>query len=106
MADQIQNKHDAAVLKPRRWKSCRARIYPTIPQRRRRIAEQAAPQELNLGDHETRQAMGVIKELVRRMAAMPGQRTHHPGVERFRHAGGAQRAIRPKSWIARSAPTC
>jgi hypothetical protein len=41
----------------------------------RQMAQQAAQQELNLGDHETRLAMGVIKELVRRMAAMPGQRS-------------------------------
>src|ERR1035437_10140041 len=40
-----------------------------------KMAEAAASQELNLGDHETRLAMGVIKELVRRMAAMPGQRS-------------------------------
>ena len=39
------------------------------------MAQQAAQQELNLGDHETRLAMGVIKELIRRMAAMPGQRS-------------------------------
>src|SRR5674476_1248075 len=41
----------------------------------RQMAQQAAQQELNLGDHETRLAMGMIKELVRRMAAMPGQRS-------------------------------
>src|ERR1019366_4206844 len=39
------------------------------------IARQAASQELPLGDHETRLAMGVIRDLVRRMAAMPGQRS-------------------------------
>ena len=39
------------------------------------MAQQAAQQEMNLGDHETRLAMGVIKELIRRMAAMPGQRS-------------------------------
>jgi hypothetical protein len=39
------------------------------------MAQQAASQELPLGDHETRLAMGVIRELVRRMAAMPGQRS-------------------------------
>jgi hypothetical protein len=39
------------------------------------IAEQAARTELPLGDHETRIAMGVIRDVVRRMAAMPGQRS-------------------------------
>ena len=74
MADQIQNKHDATVLDAatRDVMSC-ANIddMPTA----QKMAEGAASQELNLGDHETRLAMGVIKELVRRMAAMPGQRS-------------------------------
>jgi hypothetical protein len=39
------------------------------------VAEQAARQELPLGDHETRLALGAIRDLVRRMAAMPGQRS-------------------------------
>ena len=39
------------------------------------MAHSAARQELGLGDHETRLAMGVIRDIVRRMAAMPGQRT-------------------------------
>lgn len=74
MADQIQNKHDGTVLDAatRDVMSC-ASIddMPTA----QKMAEAAASQELNLGDHETRLAMGVIKELVRRMAAMPGQRS-------------------------------
>src|ERR1035437_632121 len=52
--------------------SCASITYTPTAQK---MAEAAASQELNLGDHETRLAMGVIKELVRRMAAMPGQRS-------------------------------
>src|ERR1035437_7045053 len=52
--------------------SCASITYTPTAQK---MAEAAASQELNLGDHETRLAMGVIRERVRRMAAMPGQRS-------------------------------
>jgi len=74
MADLIVNKNDPTVLDAaaRDVMSCASITdMPTA----RQMAQQAAQQELNLGDHETRLAMGVIKELVRRMAAMPGQRS-------------------------------
>ena len=76
MADLIENKHDATVLDAATLDvmSC-ASLDPTQYAIAQQMAQQAAQQELNLGDHETRLAMGVIKELVRRMAAMPGQRT-------------------------------
>jgi hypothetical protein len=38
-------------------------------------AQQAARHELTLGDQETRLALILLKDLVRRMAAMPGQRS-------------------------------
>src|SRR5450759_2261167 len=76
MADMIQNKHDPTVLDAaaRDVMTCQS-LDPSQYAMAQRQAEQAAQQELNLGDHETRLAMGVIKELVRRMAAMPGQRS-------------------------------
>jgi hypothetical protein len=39
------------------------------------MADTSARQEIEMGDHETRLALGVIRDIVRRMAAMPGQRT-------------------------------
>lgn len=74
MADQIQNKHDATVLDAATRDVMACANIEDMPTAQK-MAEGAASQELNLGDHETRLAMGVIKELVRRMAAMPGQRS-------------------------------
>ena len=77
MADQIQNKHDPTVLDAATLDvmSCMSLDPMTQYAQAQQMAQQAAQQELNLGDHETRLAMGVIKDLVRRMAAMPGQRS-------------------------------
>jgi len=75
MADKMQNKNDAMVINAATLEVQQCQNLQDDPTTARRIAMQAAAQELNLGDHETRQAMGVIKELVRRMAAMPGQRS-------------------------------
>ena len=76
MADQIQNKHDTTVLAAATLDvmSCQ-NLDPSQYAQAQQVAQQAAQQELNLGDHETRLAMGVIKDLIRRMAAMPGQRS-------------------------------
>src|SRR5215471_9101539 len=59
MADLIQNKHDATVLDAatRDVMSCQS-MDPTQYQMAQQIAQQAAQQELILGDHETRLAMG------------------------------------------------
>ncbi len=75
MADKMQNKHDTVVINAATLEVQQCQNLQDDPATAQRIALQAAAQELNLGDHETRQAMGVIKELVRRMAAMPGQRS-------------------------------
>ena len=76
MADLIVNRNDSVVLDAaaRDVMSCQS-LDPTQYQTAVQIAQQAARQELTLGDSETRLAMGVIRELVRRMAAMPGQRS-------------------------------
>jgi VWFA-related protein len=76
MADQIINKNDAIVLDGATRDVITCMSWP--PERYKEaedIARHAAQSELPLGDQETRIAMGVIKELVRRMAAMPGQRS-------------------------------
>src|ERR1035441_9749330 len=76
MADQIVNKNDSIVLDAatRDVMTCMS-LDPKQYQMAQQIAQQAAQSELPQGDHETRIAMGVIKELVRRVAAMPGQRS-------------------------------
>jgi VWFA-related protein len=74
MADLIVNKNDPTVLAAAAYDALECLSLPTM-QVAQQIAEQAARTELPLGDHETRIAMGVIRELVRRMAAMPGQRS-------------------------------
>ncbi len=86
----IQNKHDPTVLEAATLDvmSCMS-LDPTQIQQAQQIAKQAAQQELTLGDHETRLAMGVIRDLVRRMAAMPGQRSIILVSNGFRDAVGA-----------------
>jgi VWFA-related protein len=74
MADQIVNKNNSIVLDAATRDAQACLSLPTM-QAAQSIAQQAAQSELPQGDHETRLAMGVIKELVRRMAAMPGQRS-------------------------------
>ena len=74
MADMIVNKNDPQVLNAATLdvRSC-AMIDDTATAQR--MAQAAASQELNLGDHETRVTLSVLKDTVRRMAAMPGQRS-------------------------------
>jgi VWFA-related protein len=76
MADAIQNRHDPMVTQAavQDTMSCAA-LTPDQIQVAQQMVDGASRQEINLGDHETRLALGVIRELIRRMAAMPGQRT-------------------------------
>ena len=74
MADQIVNKNNDIVLDAAARDAFVCLGLPNL-QMAQQIAQQAAQTELPLGDHETRLAMGVIRDLVRRMAAMPGQRS-------------------------------
>src|SRR5664280_3725101 len=74
MADLIVNKNDPITLNAAAMDAMACANLQDMASARQ-MAQQAAQQELNLGDHETRLAMGMIKELVRRMAAMPGQRS-------------------------------
>jgi hypothetical protein len=76
IADQMENKHDQIVTDSviQDTMACQS-MTPDMIQQATSIARAAARTELSQGDHETRLAMGVISGLVRRMAAMPGQRT-------------------------------
>jgi VWFA-related protein len=76
MADQIFNKHNAQVLEAVTQDILQCQNLPPdqhdIAQRQ---AENTASQEFRQGDAETRLALGVIRQLIRRMAAMPGRRS-------------------------------
>src|SRR5450755_1863807 len=74
MADQIVNRNNPTVLDAAARDAQVCLNLPTL-EMATTIAQDAARQELPLGEHETRLAMGVIRDLVRRMAAMPGQRS-------------------------------
>jgi VWFA-related protein len=76
MADMIFNKHDAQVLEAvtQDILACRS-LNPDQYEMAKREAESMASQETNLGLAETRLALGVIRQLIRRMAAMPGRRS-------------------------------
>jgi len=75
-ADLIVNKHDLQALQTgiNDYINC-----ANLPQQMWNTAgpfvEGKADQVLNVGEHESRLAIGVLRDLVRRMAAMPGQRT-------------------------------
>jgi VWFA-related protein len=74
MADMIQNKHDPQVLLAATLDVRNCAMIDDMPTAQR-MAEAAASQEMNLGDHETRVTLSVLKDVIRRMAAMPGQRS-------------------------------
>ena len=80
MADLIQNKHDTLTTQAAQQDTINcANLDPSnmaqAMQQALQIVQNAAQRELNLGDHETRLALSVLKDTVRRMTAMPGQRT-------------------------------
>ena len=76
-ADQIQNKHDITALE--------AAVQDTLtcahldPKYQHNMAESmarsAASRTLELGDQDVRVTLGFIKELIRKISALPGQRT-------------------------------
>lgn len=76
IADQIVNKHDPNTLEAvvQDVMACNNMTPDQRPQAQT-MADTSARQEIGMGDHETRLALGVIRDIVRRMAAMPGQRT-------------------------------
>jgi VWFA-related protein len=74
IADQIINRNDPTMLGAVA-RDAYACANLNDMQMATQMAQQTAQRELPLGDHDTRLAMGVIRDLVRRMAAMPGQRS-------------------------------
>jgi VWFA-related protein len=86
LADQIANKNDnqALTVAAQDAIDCGAAPPPVdnsasaIQQalaNAQNVAMNAARQKLNVGDHETRLSLGTLKDVVRRISAMPGQRS-------------------------------
>jgi VWFA-related protein len=79
MADLIANHNDTMALSAAAQETMAClNLDPTDPaslQTATRMAEGAARQEVGNGSHETRISLIVMKEVIHRMAAMPGQRT-------------------------------
>jgi len=77
IADQIANKRDDQALQVVTQDAlhCAFADDQRMLSAAQALAQQAAMQELSLGDAETRLALGTIKDVVRRMSAVPGQRT-------------------------------
>jgi len=76
MADQIFNKRNAQVLEAvtQDILACRS-LDATQYDMAQKEAQSMSSQEVNLGLAETRLSLGVIRQLIRRMAAMPGRRS-------------------------------
>ena len=79
MADMIANKNDQTALNAAAQEALVCmNLDPSDPssiQTATRMADAAARRETANGDHETRVSLIVMKEVIHRMAAMPGQRT-------------------------------
>jgi VWFA-related protein len=76
ISDRIFNKHDAQVLEAvtQDILACR-NLTPDQHDIAQKEAESIASQTVHLGDQETRVTLSVIRQLIRRMAAMPGRRS-------------------------------
>ena len=74
MADMIVNKHDEQAL---RVAAQDALDCGNLPDARSALTEarSAAQRALDLGNHETQLSLGAVKDVVRRIAVMPGQRS-------------------------------
>jgi VWFA-related protein len=76
-ADLIQNRHDSAALEAATEEvSTCAHLDPkTMHQEAERMAMLAASRALAIGEQDARGTLGVVKEYVRRMSTLRGQRT-------------------------------
>jgi len=85
MADEIVNKNDpqALAISAQDTLDCEFAGVPVqnaaqqanLAAQAQAIAYSTARQELSLGDHESRLSLGVLKDVVRRLSIVPGQRS-------------------------------
>lgn len=103
MADAIQSHDDAAALDAATTETmiCMS-LRPEERQTAQQMARSAASRAWNVGESETRLNLTVLKELVRRLSTMPGQRTlvlvspgfYIPNDERSDESDILERALR------------
>ncbi len=76
MADLIQNKHDQQALETATQDAldCAYADNPQMYNQAKTMAQTAAIEELNRRDDETRLALDQLNNVIRRMAALPGER--------------------------------
>ena len=76
MADLIQNKHDQQALETATQDAldCAYADNPQMYNQANTMAQTAAIEELNRRDDETRLALDQLNNVIRRMAALPGER--------------------------------
>jgi VWFA-related protein len=76
MADAIQNRNDPQALAAAEADigSC-ASLPPTTPSQIEQMVRGVAARALSQGDYETQLALNVIRAVIRRAAAMPGERS-------------------------------
>jgi VWFA-related protein len=78
-ADLIQNKHDPQALQSAAMDAFACMNLDPAQRSSLQVAQQAAnmaaSREMMNGDHETRLSLSVVKEVVRRISAMPGLRS-------------------------------
>jgi VWFA-related protein len=77
MADLIQNKNDPQALQVATLDAlaCTFQNNSQMRTAAQAMAQAAAARQLGLGNHETLIALGTLKDVVRRISVMPGQRT-------------------------------
>jgi VWFA-related protein len=77
MADMIQNKNDPQALQAATYDAlgCEFNNNPKMIKDAQASAVAAAARELQLGNHETQITLDTLKNVVRRMSVLPGQRT-------------------------------
>jgi VWFA-related protein len=74
-ADLIVNKNDPQALQAATWETLACMNLDSTQQSvAQQMAEATARQELTIGEQGTRVTLGVIKNVIGRMTAMPGQR--------------------------------
>jgi VWFA-related protein len=75
MADAIQNKNDQQALQAATAEAMVCmNLNPTMVQVAQQAATSAAQRGVQQGDHDSHVSLTVLKDMIRRMAAMPGQR--------------------------------
>ena len=105
MGDLIQNQNDPMALNAATQEAMACdHLDPTQRSVAESMARGAASRAIIEGGHETRLALGMLRDVVRRMAATPGQRLIILASPGFITPGGPARK-RGTSWTAPSAPT-